>query len=1125
MAADRCAFFVAVWALAASVTALPAQTDREAIEFFERKIRPVLAEKCYLCHGPENDPMGELRVDSKQALLKGGSRGAAIVAGDPDAGLLIRAIRYTDPDLVMPPTGKLSAEEIEDFETWVRMGAPDPRTEQLTSVSPQETIDLAEGRKFWAFRPLARDTLPAARDAIKNADWVTSPIDYFILAKLEENGLTPSPPADKRTLLRRVSFDVIGLPPTPEEINAFLTDRSPKAFETVVERLLASPHYGERWGRHWLDLVRFAETNGHEYDNDKLDAWRYRDYVIRALNDDIPYDRFVKEHIAGDLLAARRVRDDKVHWESQLGTGFYWFGEVLNSPTDSVKSKADTVDNQIDVLSKAFLGLTVACARCHDHKFDPIPTADYYSLAGILHSTAIRDASIDSEERDERIAALRREIGEINGDIRAIAERAPRTALARWNSHLRAAAELLTVDEEEFDCRFDEASALGGLDRAELKAWLVLLRQASEEPDHPLYPLAKLARPAESPKKAGQSPPESHDKPAPSFAERLKRVRQKLAEVTERANPAHPDNKARGDVIYEDFNGSDFSAWTIEGRAFGEAPTTQLPANQPLGSFAGETAANSFGSGSDKLMGSLTTGKFRMPKIYMHVRMAGTPDPKPFPINPDIRVTLDADGHKTQLYTLTQPNVWQWVTRRMTKEIGRVCYIEIVDRSASGHITVDKIVFSESADPPWTAPDERIRTLIADEKIASVEDLIEAYTTLYEQLGVNARPEDRRLRTGLRPPRAVEDYARAALSAEQRQDLTALREKRRAIEADIPESLFGMVSKDENPRDIAIHQRGNHKNLGEEVPRQFLQVIAGEAQQPFRDGSGRLQLAEAMVSPENPLAARVLVNRLWRHHFGSGIVATTDNFGKTGARPTHPQLLDYLAGRVMDKGWSLKEMHRVILLSSSYRMSSRPSERSSEIDPENKWLQHARVKRLEAEAIRDAVLTVSGSLDKTVGGPGIAPYISNYQDGRGKPAGGPLNGAGRRSIYLQVRRNFISPMFLAFDYPPPISTIGRRGASTVPSQALMMMNNEFIGREAEAWAKRLTAQPNSRRQRIEAMFQTAFSRPPDAEEVRDAEAFLDGQKAEYKTFGDDDPRIWADLAHVLFNSTEFIFVR
>ena len=1118
MAADRCAFFVAVWVVAAPVMPLAAQTDAEAIEFFERKIRPVLAEKCHVCHGPDNDPMGGLRVDSKAALLKGGSRGAAVVQGDPDASLLIRAIRYADLDLKMPPTGKLSVEEIEDFEAWVRMGAPDPRTDQAESMAPQDGIDLAEGRKFWAFRPLARDTLPAVQAKVNDADWATSPIDYFILGKLEENSLTPAAPADRRTLLRRVTFDLIGLPPTPEEINAFLTDNSPKAFETVVERLLASPHYGERWGRHWLDLVRYAETNGHEYDNDKLDAWRYRDYVIRALNDDLPYDRFVKEHIAGDLLAARRVRDDKVHWESPLGTGFYWFGEVLNSPTDSVKSKADTVDNQIDVLSKAFLGLTVACARCHDHKFDPIPTADYYSLAGILHSTAIRDASIDSEERSEEISALRREIGEINGDIRAPAEHAPRTSVETWKSYLSAAVELAAVDDEEFDCRFDESADRGGLDRATLKAWLVLLRQARTEPDHPLYPLAKLAHPVET-------PAEGEDEPTPSFTERLDEVRGKLAEIKEQVRPDHREDNARGDVVYEDFNRNDFDGWTIEGRAFGEAPTKQIPANQPLAGFAGETIANSFGSGSDRFMGSLTTGKFRMPKMYVHIRMAGTPDSKPFPVNPDIRVTIDADGHKTQLYTLTQPNVWQWVTRRMTKEIGRTCYIEIVDRGAAGYIAVDKIVFSDSADPPWTAPDERVQSLVADKKIASLTDLIDGYVALYRHLGESSGPDDARLVADLRPPRAAEDYAAPRLSAEQQGKLAELRERRRDLEARIPESLFGMVSKDENPRNIAIHLRGNHKNLGDEVPRQFLQVIAGEDQQPYRQGSGRLQLAEALVSPENPLAARVVVNRLWKHHFGSGIVATTDNFGKTGRRPTHPELLDYLAGRLIEGGWSLKEMHRVILLSSSYRMSSRPSERSSEIDPENKWLQHARVKRLEAEAIRDAVLTVSGSLDRTVGGPGIAPYISNYQDGRGKPGGGPLDGAGRRSIYLQVRRNFIAPMFLAFDYPPPISTIGRRGASTVPSQAFMMMNNEFIGREAEAWAKRLTEERTARRQRIDVMFQTAFGRPPDEGEVHDAEAFLDGQKAEYTSFGGDDPRIWADLAHVLFNSTEFIFLR
>ena len=1099
----------------------------------------MLAEKCYVCHGPDNDPMGRLRVDSKAALLEGGSRGPAVIPGDPDGSLLIRAIRYGDLDLKMPPAGKLSLEEIGDFEAWVRLGAPDPRSEQAEPVLPQEGIDLVEGRKFWAFRPLARDTLEAARAAVKNADWAASPIDYFILAKIEEQGLTPAAPAGKRALLRRVSFDLIGLPPTPDEIHAFLADDSPQAFETVVDRLLASPHYGERWGRHWLDLVRFTETNGHEYDNDKLDAWRYRDYVIRALNKDVPYDVFVKEHIAGDMLSVQRVRDDKVHWESPLGTGFYWFGEVLNSPTDSVKAQADTVDNQIDVLSKAFLGLTVACARCHDHKFDPIPTADYYSLAGILHSSAIREASIDSDERKERISALRREIGEINGDIRALlADMPPSTPVERWERYLRAAVELAAVDEGEFDCRFDESAARNQLDRAELSAWLVWLRQAADEPDHPLYALAALALPVES--GGGPAPAfacvadvvrneirpvESGGGPAPAFAERLDEVRGKLARLAERTRPDHAAGQARGDIVYEDFSGRDFKGWAVEGLAFGEAPARRVPSNQPLAGFPGETIANSFGSGSNKLMGSLTTAKFRMPKIYVHIRMAGTPDRTQFPTNPDIRVTIDADGHKSQVFTLTRPHVWQWVTRRMTKEIGRVCYIEIVDRSADGHLAVDKIVLSDSEDPPWSAPDKRVASLLADEGITSLDALIHGYAALYRQLGKSSTPEDARLRAGLRPPRAAEDLAAPRLSAERQGRLAELRERRRQLDSRIPESLFGMVSSDENPRDIAIHQRGNHKNLGEEIPRRFLQVIAGQHQSSYRRGSGRLQLAEAMASPENPLFARVLVNRLWKHHFGSGIVSTTDNFGRTGARPTHPDLLDYLAGRLIDMDWSLKKMHRLMVLSSAYRMASRPSENALAIDPENKWLQHARVKRLEAEAIRDAVLTVSGSLDRTLGGPGVVPFISAYQQGRGKPAGGLINGAGRRSIYLQVRRNFIAPMFLAFDYPPPISTIGRRTASTVPSQALMMMNNEFISREAALWADRLMVESTGRRQRIDTMFEKAFGRMPAAWEARDVEAFLDNQKTEHMAFGDDDPRPWADLAHVLFNSTEFIFVQ
>ncbi|MCP5115360.1 MAG: DUF1549 domain-containing protein, partial [bacterium] len=388
----RHALLFIAFAAACSVSA--AAHTPEQLEFFEKKIRPVLARKCYQCHSDKiGTSMGGLRVDSLEALLIGGDTGPAIASDDPRKSLLLAAISYDDARFRMPPTGKLSDDEIADFTAWIEMGAPDPRA--AAAVDKPKGIDLEQGRKFWSFQPVRDPAPPTVGD---NA-WSRSPVDRFILAKLEAQGLTPAAEPDKRTFIRRVTFDLTGLPPTPAEIDAFLADNSPDAPRKLIDRLLASPHYGERWARHWLDLVRFAETNGHEFDNNKLDAWRYRDYIIRAFNQDVPYNRLVEEHIAGDLMPRKRLSADNAHWESPIGTSYFWFGEVLNSATDSVKSRADEVDNQIDVMSKAFLGLTVACARCHDHKFDPLPTADYYALAGVLHSTNIREAVIDSPDR------------------------------------------------------------------------------------------------------------------------------------------------------------------------------------------------------------------------------------------------------------------------------------------------------------------------------------------------------------------------------------------------------------------------------------------------------------------------------------------------------------------------------------------------------------------------------------------------------------------------------------------------------------------------------------------------------------------------------------------------------
>ncbi|MBL8229136.1 MAG: PSD1 domain-containing protein [Bryobacterales bacterium] len=922
-------------------------------EFFEKRIRPVLAEKCYACHSAKSKmPMGGLRLDTAAAMRKGGDSGPAVVPGDPAKSLLLKAIRYGDLQLKMPPSGKLAPEVIADFEKWIVSGAADPRMDEPAAVVSKKGIDWDQAGQFWSFRPVTS----AAPPTVKNTAWPRGAVDRFLLARLEQKGLKPAPPADRRSWIRRVTYDLTGLPPTPAEIAEYLGDASPDADRKLVERLLASPHYGERWARHWLDLVRFAETNGHEFDNDKLDAWRYRDYVIRAFNSDLPYNQFVREQIAGDLMPNKRLSPDGKHWESPLGTGIFWLWEVLNSSTDSVKSRADIVDNQIDVLGKAFLGLTVACARCHDHKFDPIPTADYYSLAGIMHSTDMRESVIDSPSHAARISEAHQRIAGINREIRRLSNTQP-------------------------------------------------ARNA---------PALKLRD---------------------------------------------------GDIVFEDFEDLGYEGWIASGQAFGNTPAHEIAPNQPLNNYRGEGIANSFGAGTDRLVGSLTSRKFRMPKLWVHVRYSGSPGNKQSKERGDIRLTVVADDHKSEHFVPSGKAGFEWKSIRMTKEIGRVCFIEIVDRSRDAHIAVDKIIFSDDKEPP---------VLVGDGQTPQL----------------------------------------APLSDGVRQQIATLERQRGEAENELPESAFGMLSRDESPRNVRLHIRGSHTNLGDEMPRQFLRLVAGEKQTPVAHGSGRRELAEWMASERNPLTARVMANRIWKHHFGAGLVRSADNFGKMGEAPAHGELLDYVAAEFVRGGWSVKELHRMIVLSAAYRMSSTADEAAMRVDPRNELLHHVPVRRLEAEAIRDTVLALAGRLDRSMYGPGVPPHISKYQDGRGKPASGPLDGEGRRSIYIQVRRNFIPPLFLAFDYPLPVSTIGNRGASAVPSQALMMMNNELIRKLAEQWSARAAKSAPEADKRLDLLFEEAFGRPPEEWERKEVLGFVAGRA-----------EAWSDLCHVLLNSAELIYVR
>jgi len=821
-------------------------------EFFETRIRPVLAGQCYGCHsGQVKQPMGGVRLDGAEHVAR------VVVAGQLEESRLWRSLTHRHA-VKMPPSGKLQDQVLADFQKWIAEGAVFPSSVGRTPSN-------------WAFEPLrpgsAKIQLPAG-------------------AKMLDRG----------ALLRRVTLDLTGLPPTVEELKAFLNDARPDAYGRVVERLLASPHYGERWARHWLDLVAYAETNGHEYDNDKLAPWRYRDYVIRAFNQDLPYDQFVREHLAGDLMKKLRLSADGAAVESPLATGFLFFGEVLNSTTDPVKSRADDVDHQIDVLGKTFTGLTVACARCHDHKFDPIPTAEYYGIAGVLHSTDYREVLLDSPERRREVATMRR----------------------------------------------------GGV----------------------LAPVA--------------------------------------SQVTYR----------KGDSVFANFN-EGFGKWRREGEAFGNGPV--------------DAAASSLEAGAPEFVGTLTSPEAAMSdQQYLHVRISGTKqkiEGRPSERTP-LRLTLVCAGYKAR-HVVAAGLEPKWETLVLVLERNRRCYVELVDHSREGWLTVDEIVFSDHATPPET--------------------------------------------TG---------------GATRQGPLLSI--------ANLPPSQFGVSAAEGEGKDVRVHVRGNVHQLGPVAARGFLSAVVGREQKPVVTGSGRAELAERLTGPGQALLARVMVNRLWKHHFGEGLVKSTDNFGVMGEMPRDRDLLDGLARELISSNWSLKQMHRRMTLSDYYQ--------SDALKP----------RRLEAEAVRDSVLAVSGRLDPKLFGPSITPFISPFQNGRGRPASGPLDGDGRRSIYVQIRRNFVPPLFTAFDYPPPASTVGVRGTSAVPSQALMLLNNEFVHAQAKLLGGRLTGDLN---ERVELLYLKTFARRPEPEEVTRIAEFVTAQQ------GRGEADVWADVVHVMWNSPEFVYVR
>jgi hypothetical protein len=822
------------------------------VEYFEKQIKPVLAERCYECHSVGKKVKGKLLLDSKEGLLKGGASGPAVVPGNIEKSLLITAIRYSHEDLQMPPKEPLTKAQVAAFEQWVKMGAPDPRVGGEAGKAVAQTVpsyDFAKAREFWSFKPVQEPALPNVRDTA----WAQSDVDRFLFDKMDQKGLTPVGLADKRTLIRRATFDLTGLPPTPQEVEAFVNDSSPTAFGQVVERLLNSPAYGEKWGRMWLDVVRYADTSGCNSDFPVPDLYRYRNWVINAFNADKPYDRFLKEQIAGDLMPHEDVAERN---EQIVATGYLANARRFGSRNNEFHL---TIEDTIDNVGKAMLGLSVSCARCHDHKFDPIPTADYYALYGIFASTKYSF---------------------------------PGTEIYRHPKDM---------------------VALGGpADVAKLAEWAGRLAELDDK-----YEL-------------------------------LVRERDRLASAEKRT---------------KDLSGEKDDA---------------KPAK------------------------------------------AGTPVAK--------------DGAKPQ---------------------------------------AAKVATGGAAPPSTTKP---VRT-----------------------------------------------------SADVKAEMQDVQAEMKRLEANPPDVEKAYAVLEGKPADAKVQVKGEPKILGQEVRRGFLTVLGGQKLPAEEKGSGRLELADWIASAKNPLTARVMVNRIWQGHFGVGLVKTPNDFGTRGQRPTHPELLDYLAGQFVKSGWSIKAMHRQVMLSRAYQLASSDDQKNAQVDPLNDLLWRFNPRRLAAEEIRDSILALAGTLDRSMGGPHPFPPQTEWKFSQHRPFVDNY-ATTHRSVYLMQQRIQKQPFLSTFDGSDTNAPTGVRPISTTAIQALWMMNDPFVHQQSERFAAGVAGvvPTNDDRGRIDAIYRRAIGRPATSEEteagvdyVRQCREMLanDGVKPA------DVPRTaLASFNRVIFASNEFLFV-
>ncbi|PYV37758.1 MAG: hypothetical protein DMG06_27240 [Acidobacteria bacterium] len=1089
---------MAPWAASAADDVKP---DPMSIELFEKEVRPLLAKHCMSCHGPTQQ-FSSLRVDSRQALLKGGSRGPAIVPGDASLSLLAKAVRHEG--LKMPVGGKLAAEEIAAIEKWINLGAPWPADNAASSATAGAPGFYERIKKeHWAFQPL-RDPQPE--------EGVSHPVDRFIFAALRKAGLKPAEPANRQTLIRRLSLTLTGLPPTPLEVDLFVHDDSPGAYPRLVDRLLDSPHFGEHWARHWMDVMRFAETFGNDWNYEIKGAWLYRDYLIRAFNQDVPYDQLIREHLAGDLLEKPRINAQEGINESLIGTSFLRLGELGHDDCIRFRQiRTDVVDNQIDTLGKAFQGLTVACARCHDHKLDPIPTSDYYALYGALTSSRMVMRHADTPDVN---AAAKQRLRDLKPLIRA-------ELAKQWIQETGLIPRYLMAAHRAWKGLSPRPQDLRDLSLDRIQAWLTLLEKQKPGMEDPLYPWVQSA--------------------GPDIAAEWRKLKSRYAEEMQSRVAFNRENfRPFGDLARDGFGG-----WHADGNVSLDGPSS-----------SGEFAVASNGPRA-------TTGVFPA-GIYTHALSERLDAALRSPLVPKDKkfVSLQVLGGKmgawrtildncmlSEDYTLLDWDSPHWVKIPNRDDQPTLpFYLELVTKADNPRIPdrPDRLkVTQEQIDSPYSyfgvtravlhdidefPRDElsHMAPLFDGASPDSLEALAERYVSIIRRslkhwADGKSSDDEARWISWLLENRLLTN------TNSQSPPLHALIQEYRLAESRLanPRAFPGMADLDPG-YNFPVLPAGDATHPGKPVPRGFLQLITGTPDGFKVFGSGRREIAELIASPTNPLTARVMVNRIWLHVFGRGIVPTADNFGVYGERPSHPELLDYLATRFMREGWSIKNQIRFLVLSETFQQSSQPSAESLTIDPQDRLLSHYPVRRLEGESIRDAILAVSGRLDPTMYGPSLQPYREEPKDYR-KLHQGPLDGNGRRSIYLKVTRHEGSRFLETFDFPNPTVTRGNRDTTNVPSQALALLNDPFVINQAGFWADRLIeSRAPTVEARLDSMFRTALGRLPDEAERARFTSLAKELASLHKTAPDqilESREVWKDVAHAIFNLKEFIYLR